>query len=173
MAKKATRIKSETFTVRFQTREEVEQAIKQIGDLQRQLERENLAQNDEIGAITEKYAPKLTALQDELKPIQEAVQAWCESRRDELTQNGKTKTGNFNTGEVQWRQRPPSVGIRGADSVLESLRTLGLVRFIRIKEEINKDAMLNEPEIAATVAGVTIKKGIEDFVITPFEQEMK
>lgn len=172
MGKKPTRIKSDTFAVRFQTREEVEQAIKQIGDLQRQLERENLAQNDEIGAITEKYAPCITALQDQLKPMQEAVQAWCESRRDELTQNGKTKTGSFNTGEVQWRQRPPSVGIRGADSVLESLRTLGLVRFIRIKEEINKDAMLNEPEIAATVAGVTIKRGVEDFVITPFEQEL-
>lgn len=173
MAKKATRLKTETFAVRYQTREEVEQAIKEIGDLQRQLERENLAQNDEIGAITEKYAPRIADLQDQLKPKQEAVQAWCESRRDELTQNGKSKTGNFNTGEVQWRQRPPSVGVRGTDNVLENLRTLGLVRFIRIKEEINKDAMLNEPDIAATVAGITIKKGVEDFIITPFEQEIK
>ncbi len=37
----------------------------------------------------------------------------------------------------------------------------------------NQDAMLNEPELAATVAGVTIRKGVEDFVITPFEQEVK
>ena len=173
MAKKATRLKTDTFAVRYQTREDVEQAIKAIGDLQRQLERESLAQNDEIGAITEKYAPRIAELQEQLKPMQEAVQAWCESRRDELTQNGKTKTGSFNTGEVQWRQRPPSVAIRGADSVIESLRTLGLVRFIRVKEEINKDAMLNEADLAATVAGVTIRKGVEDFVITPFEQEVK
>lgn len=173
MAKKVTRIKTDTFAVRYQTREDVEQAIKAIGDLQRQLERESLAQNDEIGAITEKYAPRIAELQEQLKPMQEAVQAWCESRRDELTQNGKTKTGSFNTGEVQWRQRPPSVAIRGADSVIESLRTLGLVRFIRVKEEINKDAMLNEADLAATVAGVTIRKGVEDFVITPFEQEVK
>lgn len=173
MAKKATRIKTDTFAVRYQTREDVEQAIKAIGDLQRQLERESLAQNDEIGAITEKYAPRIAELQEQLKPMQEAVQAWCESRRDELTQNGKTKTGSFNTGEVQWRQRPPSVAIRGADSVIASLRTLGLVRFIRVKEEINKDAMLNEADLAATVAGVTIRKGVEDFVITPFEQDLK
>lgn len=172
MAKKPTRIKTGTFVVRYQTREDVEQAIKEIGDLQRQIERENLAQNDEIGAITEKYAPRIAELQDQLKPMQEAVQAWCESRRDELTQNGKTKTGSFNTGEVQWRQRPPSVGIRGTESVLESLHTLGLTKFIRVKEEINKDAMLNEADLAATVAGVTIKKGVEDFVITPFEQDV-
>ncbi|MGQ0287146.1 host-nuclease inhibitor Gam family protein [Pasteurellaceae bacterium 22721_9_1] len=172
MAKKATRIKTDTHAVRLQSRDDVELAIKQIGDLQRQLEQTAIEQNNELAAITEKYAPALTALKEQIEPVQQAVQAWCESRRDELTQNGKTKTGVFNTGEVQWRQRPPSVAVRGADSVIESLKTLGLVRFIRTKEEVNKEAMLNEPELASTVAGVTIKTGVEDFVITPFEQEV-
>ena len=172
MAKKATRIKTDTHAVRLQTRDDVEVAIKQIGDLQRQLEQAAIEQNNELAAITEKFAPKLTALKAQIEPVQQAVQAWCESRRDELTQNGKTKTGSFNTGEVQWRQRPPSVAIRGTDSVIEALKTHGLVRFIRTKEEINKEAMLNEPALAATIAGVTIKTGVEDFVITPFEQEV-
>ncbi|STO55045.1 mu nuclease inhibitor gam-like protein [Canicola haemoglobinophilus] len=173
MAKKAPRIKTDTHAVRLQSRDDVELAIKQIGDLQRQLEQTAIEQNNELATITEKYAPKITALKEQIEPVQQAVQAWCESRRDELTQNGKTKTGVFNTGEVQWRQRPPSVAVRGVDSVIESLKTLWLLRFIRTKEEINKDAMLNEPELAATVAGVTIRKGVEDFVITPFEQEVK
>ena len=172
MAKKPTRIKTDTFAVRYQTRDEVETAIKEIGDLNRELERLAIEQNNKLAAITEEYAPLMNEVKEKLAPKQDAVQAWCESRRDELTQNGKTKTGSFNTGEVQWRQRPPSVGIRGAESVLESLRTLGLVRFIRTKEEVNKETMLNEPELAATVAGVTIKTGVEDFVITPFEQEV-
>ncbi|WP_044469777.1 host-nuclease inhibitor Gam family protein [Mannheimia massilioguelmaensis] len=172
MAKKATRIKTDTHAVRLQTRDDVEVAIKQIGDLQRQLEQTSIDQNNELAAITEKYAPILTALKAQIEPVQQAVQAWCESRRDELTQNGKTKKSSFNTGEVQWRQRPPSVAVRGADSVIENLKTLGLVRFIRTKEEVNKEAMLNEPDIAGTVAGVTIKTGIEDFVITPFEQDI-
>jgi phage host-nuclease inhibitor protein Gam len=29
--------------------------------------------------------------------------------------------------------------------------------------------MLNEPGIARTVPGITIQTGIEDFIITPFE----
>ena len=173
MAKKPTRIKTDTFAVRYQTRDEVEVAIKEIGDLNRELERLAIEQNDRLAAITEEYAPKMNAIKEKIAPKQDAVQAWCESRRDELTLNGKTKTGTFNTGEVQWRQRPPSVGIRGTESVIESFHTLGLVRFIRTKEEVNKEAMLNEPELAATVAGVTIKTGVEDFVITPFEQEAK
>lgn len=171
MAKKATRIKADTFVVRYQTRDEVETAIKEIGDLNRELDRLAIEQNDKLAAITEEYAPLMNEVKEKTKPMMDAVQAWCESRRDELTQNGKTKTGTFNTGEVQWRQRPPSVGIRGVDSVLDSLKMRGFTQFIRIKEEINKEAMLNEPDTAASVPGVTIKTGVEDFVITPFEQD--
>ncbi|OBX05803.1 host-nuclease inhibitor protein Gam, partial [Gallibacterium salpingitidis] len=109
-------------------------------------------------------------LQEQIKPLQKAIEIWCETNRAELTNNGKTKTGSFNTGEVQWRQRPPSVLIRKADDVLDRLRQLGLTRFIRTKDEVNKEAMLAEAELAATVTGVTIKKGVEDFVIAPFEQ---
>mgnify|MGYP000222180265 FL=1 len=172
MAKKATRIKTDTFAVRYQTRDEVEVAIKEIGDLNRELERLAIEQNDKLAAITEEYAPLMNEVKEKTKPMMDAVQAWCESRRDELTQNGKTKTGTFNTGEVQWRVRPPSVGIRGVDSVLDSLKMRGFTQFIRIKEEINKEAMLNEPDTAASVPGVTIKTGVEDFVITPFEQDI-
>ncbi|CDF98173.1 Putative Bacteriophage Mu Gam like protein [Avibacterium paragallinarum JF4211] len=165
-----TKLKSDT--IRYQTREEVEIAIKDIGDLQRELQRLATHQNDELAAITEKYAPKITALQEQMKPLQKAIEVWCEANRAELTQNGKTKTGSFNTGEVQWRQRPPSVSIRKADEVLARLRALGLTQFIRTKEEPNKEAMLAEPNIASTVTGITIKTAVEDFVIKPFEQEV-
>lgn len=163
-----TRLKSDT--VRYQTREEVEVAIKEVGDLQRELQRVATHQNDELAAITEKYAPKIAELQEQIKPLQKAIEVWCEANRAELTNNGKTKTGSFNTGEVQWRQRPPSVLIRKADDVIEQLHRLGLSRFIRTKEELNKESMLAEAELAATIKGITIKTGVEDFVITPFEQ---
>ncbi len=90
MAKKATRIKTDTFAVRYQTRDEVEVAIKEIGDLNRELERLAIEQNDKLAAITEEYVPLMNAIKEKLSPKQDAVQAWCESRRDELTQNGKT-----------------------------------------------------------------------------------
>ena len=89
-----------------------------------------------------------------------------------LTNGGKVKTANLITGEVQWRQRPPSVRVTGAESVIETLRRLGLSQFVRTKEEVNKEAILNEPEGVKGVAGITVVKGVEDFVITPFEQEV-
>lgn len=56
--------------------------------------------------------------------------------------------------------------------MLETLERLGLSRFIRTKREPNKEAMLNEPEAVKGVAGITIVQGVEDFIVTPFEQEV-
>jgi len=90
MAKKSIRIKTDTFAVRYQTRDEVEVAIKEIGDLKRELERLAIEQNDRLAAITEEYAPLMNVIKEKLAPKQDAVQAWCESRRDELTLNVST-----------------------------------------------------------------------------------
>ena len=60
---------------------------------------------------------------------------------------------------------------RNPKAVLDQLRKLGLKRFIREREEVNKEAILNEPEAVAHVAGITISQG-EDFIVTPFETEL-
>ncbi|RDE72699.1 host-nuclease inhibitor protein Gam [Haemophilus sputorum] len=168
----ATRVKQPA-KLRFVSVEQVQSAIKEIGDLSREHTRLTTEMNDKIGATSEQYAPQLKSLEKEIEPLQKAVQEYCEANRDELTEFGKTKTANFVTGEVQWRQRPPSVAIRGAEAVMEFLQRMGFDRFIRTKNEINKDALLNEPDVAKGIAGITIKTGVEDFVIKPFEQEVR
>lgn len=62
--------------------------------------------------------------------------------------------------------------MRGAEAVIEALKRLGLGKFVRTKEEINKEAILNEPDEVRGVAGLNVVTGVEDFVITPFEQEV-
>ncbi len=87
----------------------------------------------------------------------------------ELTR--KSKTVDLGVGTVRWRQRPPSVRITGkAADLLARLKAMGFARFIRVKEEINKDALLGEPAIAAEIKGVSISSAGEDFVIEPVNQ---
>ena len=148
-----------------QSREETQSWIKTLGDTQR--EHARLTHDAEL---TDAAKPALNALAERSAALQQGIQAWCEANRAELTAGGG-KTANLITGEVSWRQRPPSIAVRGIESVLENLRTLGLARFIRQKEEVNKEAMLNKPDIAATIAGITVVRGKEDFVIVPFEVE--
>jgi len=166
---KANRLKLQAEAYVPQTLDDCAADIRTIGDLNRQLLRGQHDMNDEIAAVTERYQPLLETLKEQIKPLQAGVQVWCEANRHDLTRGGKTKTANFVTGEVQWRQRPPSVSVRGVDLVLETLARLGLGRFIRTKAEINKDAILAEPEAVQGVVGINVVTGVEDFVITPFE----
>lgn len=154
-----------------QSRDDVAAGIKAIGDCQRRIARLQADMNDAIAEVTARYQPGIDAEKGSLDGLQQSVQGWCEAHRDELTQGGKVKTAQFVTGEVAWRIRPPSVSVRGVETVIETLKRLGFGRFIRTKEEVNKEAILNEPDEVRGVAGLSINSGVEDFVITPFEAE--
>lgn len=168
---KKTRIKAEAQIAVPQGRDAAAADIRAIGDLQRSLLRTCAEMNDEIAHITASYQPTLETINKQLTGLQKGVQAYCEANREDLT-GGKGKTANLITGEVQWRQRPPSVRVTGAESVIETLHRLGLDAFVRTKEEVNKEAILNQPDAVKGVAGITVVSGVEDFVITPFEQEV-
>ena len=171
MAKPVTRLKTKAQLHVPQTKDDAAADVRVIGDLQRQSLRAAAEMNDAIATITQKFQPRLEALNEQLKTLQDGVQAYCEAHRAELTDGGRVKSANLITGEVMWRQRPPSVSVRGAEAVIEALKRLGLGKFVRTKDEVNKEAILNEPDAVRGVAGITVVTGVEDFVITPFEQK--
>lgn len=166
----ATRIKAAAGGTVPQSKADAIRDIKAIGDLQRELGRIEADINDQIAALTNKAAPRIETLRERLVELQAGVQTWCEAHRVEIC--GKGKSANMVTGEVSWRQRPPSCTITKADNVIQLLRGLGLHRFVREKAEVNKDAILAEPGEVAGVKGIKIVTGVEDFVITPFEVEV-
>ena len=127
--------------------------------------------NDAIAAITQTAEPLLSALGESMLALQTGIQTWCEANRVALCGEADRlgKTANLITGEVAWRQVPPSVQVRGAEAVIDRLQVMGLGRFIRSKDEVNKEAMLAEPEAVRGIAGITIVTGLENFSITPFE----
>lgn len=154
-----------------QNKEQTMEAIRTLGDTQRELTRIETEMNDAIAEITSARKTDIEALKTRIEALLTGVQTWCEANRADLCKGG-VKTANLITGEVSWRQRPPSVGIRSVDKVLETLRNLKLDRFIRSKEEPNKEAMLADPHAVSGIAGITINSGVEDFAVTPFEQEV-
>jgi len=146
-------------------------AIRTLGDTQRDLVRIETDINDQIAALTAARKDEIEALTARIERLTCGIQTWCEAHRSELLQGGG-KEANLITGLVKWRQRPPSVSIRSVQKVLDTLRSLGLFRFIRTKDEPNKEAMLAEPAAVSGIAGITIVTGVEDFVIEPFEVEV-
>jgi len=112
--------------------------------------------------------------QKKISELVEGLFTFAETHRDELTEGGKRKTVELPTGTFGWRMTPPAVSLRNIKSILKSLKNLGLTRFIRIKikEEVDKEAILKEPDIAKTVKGISISQH-EEFVVKPAELKIE
>lgn len=168
---KATKLKAVAQSYVPQTRNEVADHIDLIGAAQRELQRIELDIDDIVSKLRLDKQPIIEQLTQSIADLSKGVQTWCEANRDSITDGGKVKSANLTTGEVNWRQRPPSVKTRASAQLFEKLKRLGFGFFIRSKEELDKDAILAKPETAKD-AGIEIITGVEDFVITPFEQKL-
>lgn len=155
-----------------QSRDECVQAIALIGQAQRERQRIEAAMNDELAAVRQRFEAQAAPHGDTIKGLSAAVQVWCEANRQKLTQDGKTKTASLASGEVSWRLTPPSVKVTGEAAVIDELHRLGLEQFIRTKEGVNKEAVLNDPDSVRQVKGISIAQR-EDFIVKPFETELE
>lgn len=163
------RAKAKAMTRVPQSREDAVWTVGRIGTLRRAIAAGKATADEQIRAIGEEVEGLLAPLAAELADLETGLQAYCEARRLELTGEGRVKFHDFGTGRISWRLRPPKVSIRGVDTVIEGCKRLGLVRFLRVKEEINKDAMLADADTARQIAGVSISSEGEDFIVEPVE----
>ncbi|MFV2030537.1 host-nuclease inhibitor Gam family protein [Neisseria sp. S1] len=172
---KSKRIKKEALVVTVQSRDDAALQIKRMGDLQRNIDRIQADHNDQVAELQKKADEEVAPLMEEIKAIELGVHAWAEANRDALTDGGKVKFADLTTGVIKWRNNPPKCSVSGADAVLALLEAdPSLARFIRVKKEVNKDAVLNEETFFAAnpVPGLKIVQGKEFFIIEPHNQEL-
>lgn len=164
----AARAKSPAMPV-AQSREEAEASIARLGVIQRELTRIQADLGDRVAKAKEASEAKASPLKDEAAQLQTRVQGWCEANRAALTRDNQVKFAILNTGEVKWRLRPPKVSVRNIEVALNYCRELLNGRFIRVAEDLDKEAIRADPTAASVVPGVTIGSEGEDFVIEPFD----
>ena len=155
-----------------QSPEELNNAIYEIGVLQRKREIISTRMNDELASVRASFEAMAKPHADRIADLTRGVATYCEAHRDVLTNGGKTKTARLAAGEVSWRMRPPSVVVRGMEAVVDWLRRQGLTRFLRVKTELDKEAILAEPDAVVGIKGLSISQK-EDFVIKPDSTELE
>ena len=126
-----------------QDKAEVTAFIRKIGDLQREVKRLETEAGDKKAVIEEEYAAKAAPMCAEIMSLTERVAAYCEAHKDELTENGKTKTVDF----AEFVRTKKEID---KDAILTQ------------KERFSD----------GQVPGIKIVSGLEDFVIEPTEQEL-
>ena len=153
---------------------EAREAIREIGDVNRQALRLEAEMNDAIAGLQQDYGARVAPLTDRVRQLTEGLQMYAEVNRDRLTRGGKTKTVEFATGKISWRLRPAKVSLKKIEEVIERIRAAGLTeRFLRTKVEVNRDAMLEDRATASALKGVTIGSDGEDFAVEPYETDLK
>ena len=168
--------RSKTLTTNYpvpQDDSEARSAILEVGQAQRKIVRLEAELNDKVAKLKEQYGAKADVHRARVTELTEGLRMFCEANRARLTRDGRVKHHKFDTGEISWRHRPAKVTLKGIDQILERIREAGLTRFIRVKEEINKEAMLEDRENAVGITGVTIGSDGEDFIVTPDEAALE
>jgi len=150
----------------YNSRDEADVVIAQIAQLQRKRVAIATAADQRISEVTEIARAEIEQTNSEINELVKHLVVYAEFNRSELTQGDKVKTVTFTHGTFRWRLTPMAVTIKGAEAVLQRIKTLGLTQFIRTKETINKEAMGSERVLAETIEGVTFSRR-EEFVITP------
>ncbi|MEW6708285.1 MAG: host-nuclease inhibitor Gam family protein [Candidatus Riflebacteria bacterium] len=167
------RTKTETNKQIPANRQDLVDKIAELGRQERLRAKIEVEMNNAITKIKQRYEEEVDPVNQAIKAISSGITAYCEVHRDELTDGGKVKTVNLPSGTICWRKCPPSVRLTAPDNVIKLLKVKGLARFVRIKEEVNKDLILSEPAAVTGVKGITIVKEKEELSIEPFEVKLE
>jgi len=155
-----------------QNLDEAAKFLSSISESQREINQIKATLNKAVEELTAQAIKVAKPHQDKKDQLVEGLFVFAMGRRDDLPEKGKRKTVKLPTGWFGWRITPPKVNISKTKTVIAALKRLKLKRFIRVTEEVNKEAMLNEPGKIKKVPGVSITQQ-EEFVIKPLELEIE
>lgn len=121
-----------------------------------------------ITALQAKHSEETASLNGSIEALRQSIGQYAQMHRDTLTGGGLRKSVSIGTGAIKWRKQPDSVQITGdLDTMLAELKKRRLTRFLRVKTELNKTAIMADAELLQKrpIAGIAIVQGGETMVI--------
>lgn len=154
-------------------RDEVNEAIAELGRCQRERERINTMMNDRIAEVKAEHDSAAKPYGERISELTRGVHLWCEANRAQLTNEGRVKFHEFATGVVKWRLTPWSVGLSRVAEVLGLLKAAGKEKYIRTSETVDKEALLADREqIGDSIRGIAFRQK-EEFSVVPHESKIE
>ena len=150
---KATRIKADPYVVADLPR--AESALMELASLERKTRAITDEANEKIDALKEAAKAETAPLETRKKAITDALGTFLKMNRAEVL--GSRKSVELAFGLLGFRASTAICQMRGISSemTLERLKNAGLKEGIRIKEELDKDAMRGWPDERLALVGLT------------------
>lgn len=151
------------------SRDEADRLLGEIGVLQRELDAISAQLTETVAEAKERASRLGRPIADDIDRRFKALCLWAETERDQLLEGGR-KSVTLSQGVIGWRWGMPMVRIRrdAEDEIVELLSQRGLHHLIRTRQEIDKEAVLRQPELVADVDGLTVEQ-VETFFAQPLD----
>lgn len=126
------------------TRDEAEYVVGEVATLTIKQIQETAAMDAEIAAVRQRYEANLGTYSEQLKIKSEMLHAWAQTHPEEFPKNRKSI--EFVQGTVGFRKGNPTLALASRaftwDKVSTILQGLRWRKFIRVKREVDKEAIL-------------------------------
>jgi len=151
-----------------QTAVEFEEQAVRLGELSREIDGITDAGATKIAEIKLSTKKATDALTKTAKALWGAISAYAEAHRTELLPKDR-KSVSIAAGTIGWRTSTPAIQIDGdEEEIITRMEAAGLHRFLRETVVIDKAALLAEPAIAKTIAGLSIVQ-VESLFFKPLD----
>ena len=153
----------------IQTIDDADKALFELCELEGKLEEIDTKAEREIAQIREKVTTTGKPIRERIKELNATLKAWASFYKKDLFKEHKSIERPF--GTFGYRKSPAKIVI--TKETIELLKKQGHLDFVRIKEEVDKEALrdFTDEELAAVGASRKIKE--EFFCQTKREQVNK
>lgn len=148
----------------------VQTAIKELGEVQRDLAITKAELDEQISNLQNAYSKLIDDLSKKEDDLTQQITAFCNKNFQLIFKDG-SKTAKLITGEISRRKKPNSLLVENLELALAQLKEKKLECFIKVKEDLNKSALLNSPETIAEIEGIEIQTGLESLIIKPYSTQ--
>ncbi len=157
-----------------QSRDEAQSMLAEYGRAVRDVEAIETRMNQALADTKEEFLKEAKPFNAKADELFKGLQLYCDANRAVLTGNDRNKTVDLGTGKVSWRHNPAKVNTRGKiEDIIARIKSGGeqFQDFLRATFEIDKVAMLRNPNLAEKIEGIKIASAGETFTIEPFSDE--
>lgn len=128
--------------IRIASKDDANKALWAMSRLKDAIAAIELSYQIEVRELEERLSGEVSPLKKNLAAYEKALEKWARRDYDQAGGWGVTRSIFFTCGKISFRLSPPAIKLaRTIEYVLERLRARKMASCIRVKEEVNKEAL--------------------------------
>lgn len=154
----------------IQNWDDIDQALKQLGLVDYEIEQNEARMTNAIDKIKERYKERLEGKYAESAELIQLIQNFCSRHKSDFA--GK-QTKNLNFGQVSFRVNKSSyVFLKSESEIADALLRMKKTDCVKVEKKIIKNSLKNLGDSILHKLGIKLVPGTLKWFITPFREKI-